>query len=131
MSLQQSHTSSSAGHAEVGHHVPLWVLVVTLLALLALTFVTYAATWVDFGRSINLWIAIIIATIKAILVALIFMHLAYDKPFNAVVLICTLLFVMLFIGLSIMDSVAYQDQIQEYRDADPVRYAPEIYREQP
>lgn len=113
-------------HAEVGHHVPLRVLVFTLAALLFLTFVTVAATWVNFGPTANLWIALIIATVKATLVALYFMHLRYDKPFVAVVLIGALFFVLLFVSMALMDSQAYQPNIEAWRAEDPTRYAPEL-----
>lgn len=123
-------TSKSAIHvnpgSQVGHHVPLWVLAATLVVLLALTVVTVGATWVDFGPVANLWIALVIATVKGTLVALYFMHLRYDRPFNAVVLIAALLFVMLFVSLAMMDSREYQPNVQEYRAVDPARYAPQL-----
>jgi cytochrome c oxidase subunit 4 len=80
------------------------------------------------GRAGNLWIALGIATLKATLVALYFMHLRYERPFNAVVLVCALLFVMLFCSLVLMDTRAYQPDIQAYRDVDPVNYAPDLQR---
>ncbi|HOO17219.1 MAG: cytochrome C oxidase subunit IV family protein [Phycisphaerae bacterium] len=115
--------------ARVGHFVPLWVLVLTLVALLALTAVTVGVTmvpWLDLGHVGNLWIALLIATIKAILVGLFFMHLRYEKPFIAFILFVTLCFVGLFIGLVLLDSTAYQPSIQQYREVDPVRYAPDL-----
>lgn len=125
-----SHESptTTAGH-KVGHHVPLGVLAATLVALLALTAITVGVTrvaWLDFGPTVNLWIALAIATVKATLVALYFMHLRYDRPFNAVILIAALLFVMLFVGLAMMDSRAYHDAVQEYRAVDPALYAPAL-----
>jgi cytochrome c oxidase subunit 4 len=115
----------------VGHRVPLPVLAATLLALLVLTFITVSVTlvpWLDFGRAGNLWIALVIATLKATLVALYFMHLRYERPFNAVVLVCALLFVMLFCSLVLVDSRMYQPDIQAYRDVDPANYAPDLER---
>lgn len=123
-------TRPTAAHP-VGHHVPLRVLAATLAALLVLTFITVAVTWFswsDFGRAGNVWIALVIATIKATLVALYFMHLRYDRPFNAVVLVSALLFVMLFCALTLMDARAYQPDIQAYRDVDPAHYAPDLQR---
>lgn len=117
----------AAGH--VGHFVPMWVLVATLVALLILTVITVGATWVDFGAAINLWIALIVATIKATLVALYFMHLRYDKPIVAIILVATLFFVILFIGAVLVDSRAYQDAITEYRAEDAARYAPLLNNE--
>jgi cytochrome c oxidase subunit 4 len=124
-------THHAAGHSEkhVGHDVPLWILVATLVALLILTWITVGATLVDFGATINLWIALVVATIKATLVALYFMHLRYDKPIVAIILVGTLFFVALFIGVAVMDSRAYQGNIAEYRGNDPARFAPLLDQE--
>jgi cytochrome c oxidase subunit 4 len=86
------------------------VLLRVWLALLLLTVVTVAATWVDLG-SLNLWLALAIATLKASLVVLYFMHLRYDSPFNAIVFVGALLFVMLFVVLALMDTRAYQVEL--------------------
>ena len=118
-------------HTTVGHRVPLPVLATILAVLLALTFITVSITlvpWLDLGRAGNLWIALGIATLKATLVALYFMHLRYERPFNAVVLVCALLFVMLFCSLVLMDTRTYQPDIQAYRDVDPANYAPDLER---
>ena len=119
-------TEHAAGHSaeHVGHNVPFWVLVATLAALLILTVITVGATWVNFGPTINLWIAMIIATAKATLVALYFMHLRYDKPIVGIILVGTLFFVTLFIGVAVTDSRAYQGGVAEYRAEDTARYAP-------
>jgi cytochrome c oxidase subunit 4 len=124
--------TQAEAHAEehVGHHLPMWLLVVVFIALLILTVITVGATIWDFGKTTNLWIAMIIATAKAALVVLYFMHLRYDKPIISVILITTLFFVALFIGLTITDSLAYQKNVQEWRDVDPAtRYAPDIQPE--
>jgi cytochrome c oxidase subunit 4 len=115
-----------AAEDHIGHHVPLWLLAAVLGALLVLTFITVGVTQWDFGSSINLWVAMIIATVKGTLVALYFMHLRYDKPIIAIILFSTLVFVALFIGLTLMDSLQYQSGIAEYRADDPERYAPEL-----
>lgn len=92
----------AGGHGGTGHVVNPLILVGTLGALLVLTFVTVAVTWTDLGE-FNLWIAMIIATIKAALVVLFFMHLYWDRPIIGVVFITSLLLVALFIGLSMTD----------------------------
>jgi len=92
------------------HVMPVPILFGVLAVLLVLTFLTVAVTWFDFG-SMNLWIALGIALIKASLVALFFMHLKYDKPFNAIVLIASLAFVVLFVGLALMDTGQYQPEM--------------------
>jgi cytochrome c oxidase subunit 4 len=102
---------TAGAHGEtLGHVVPVRVLVTVLAVLLALTIVTVAVTWVDLGP-LNLVIALVIATIKGALVLLYFMHLRWDRPFHAVVLISALAFVMLFVGLSLLDSVQYQPDV--------------------
>lgn len=106
-------TTSVAPDAQHGPSVSL--LAGVLAVLLGLTFITVSVTWfewTDFGRW-NVWIALVIATLKASLVVLYFMHLRYDKPFNAVVLISALFFVVLFIGITLQDSLAYQPTIDE------------------
>ncbi len=101
------------------HHGPsLPLLAGVLLALLFLTFITVAVTWtawLDFGN-LNVWVALLIATVKATLVVLYFMHLRYDKPFNAVVLIAALFFVVLFIGIATQDTLQYRGHIQQWRN---------------
>jgi len=77
--------------------------------LLVMTFVTVAVSWFDFGR-FNLWIALGIAVFKASLVLLFFMHLKYDKPFNAIVIILSMALVMLFIAITLTDTTQYEPQ---------------------
>jgi cytochrome c oxidase subunit 4 len=96
------------------------ILFGTLALLLALTFATVAITWIDLGR-LNLVAALSIALIKASFVALYFMHLRWDRPFNAVVLITSLALVMLFVGMSLLDSLDYRP------DLIPA-YAPDMRR---
>src|SRR5512134_1495267 len=96
-------------HPEVGHVVPLKVLFAVLATLLVLTYVTVAVTYFEFG-SLNLWIALAIATVKASLVLLYFMHLRYDKPLNGIVLIVALAVVALFVALALTDTEQYQPE---------------------
>jgi cytochrome c oxidase subunit IV len=118
-------TEPTTSGAHVGHIVPVGVLAATLTALLVLTFFTVAVSWIDLG-ALNLWIALLIAAGKATLVVLYFMHLRYEKPFNAVVLICALLFVVLFCSLTLMDSFGYQSNVEDFRAASPANYAPDL-----
>lgn len=104
--MADSHSHEGA-HEQVGHVVPWQILAATWGILMVLTFVTVAATWKDFG-SLNLFIAMAIATVKASLVVLYFMHLRYDKPFNSVIFVVSLSLVMLFILLALLDTSQYQ-----------------------
>ena len=102
-------TQSDAGNSHV-HVVPLKILAAVFAALLFLTFVTVAVTWVDLGP-LNIIVALGIATLKAVLVALFFMHLKYDRPFNSVVLVGTIFFVILFISIALLDTLEYRDDL--------------------
>lgn len=88
-------------------------------ALVVLTVLTVGAARVDFGEA-NLWIALFIAVVKGSLVVLFFMHLLHDRPFNALIFIGAIVFVALFIGMTLVDTVAYQaDLIPGYAPAMP------------
>lgn len=103
--MSQPHPS----HPVVGHVVPRRVLFGVLACLLVLTYVTVAVRNFDFGPW-NLWIALGVATVKASLVALYFMHLRWDKPINATVLIVSLALVALFVGIALTDTAQYQPE---------------------
>jgi cytochrome c oxidase subunit 4 len=92
------------------HIAPFRVLAGVWVTLLVLTWVTVSATGIDLGR-FNLWLAMAIATVKASLVLLYFMHMRYDRPINAIVFVTALLFVMLFVGFALMDTLAYQPEL--------------------
>jgi cytochrome c oxidase subunit IV len=97
-------------HHGIGHVVPLKILFGVFAALTVLTVLTVAASTVNFGE-FNLIIALLIAVIKATLVVLIFMHLIWDKPFIAIVFVGCLIFVGLFISLSLMDTTQNQNAV--------------------
>jgi len=115
-SLTSSPDQAAFGPENYAHAVPLPVLSAVLAALLLMTLLTVAAARFDLG-SWNLIIALGIATIKAALVVLFFMHLRYDNPFYAVVFITALLFVALFLGLTLLDTTQYQPDIQAWQQA--------------
>ena len=102
------HGSTDEGHA---HPVPKWVLISVFGGLLVLTVLTVAMHFVDLGP-FNIWVAMAIAVAKAMLVAMFFMHLWWDSPFNGMVLFISLALVALFISMAIMDSSAYQPTME-------------------
>lgn len=104
--------AGAAGHADNAHAVPLRILLTVFIALLALTYITVAARYVDLG-SFNIWIALGIATLKGTLVILYFMHLRYDSPFYSIVLVTAFVFMFLFLGVTMLDTVQYQPTIEE------------------
>jgi cytochrome c oxidase subunit 4 len=71
--------------------------------LLFLTFITVGASRIDLGAA-NLFIAMAIATTKALCVALVFMHLLFDKKFNLVVFASSIIFLAIFIGFTLADT---------------------------
>jgi cytochrome c oxidase subunit 4 len=71
-------------------------------ALMMLTAITVTASRLNLGP-FNTPLALGIATLKAALVALFFMHLLYDEKFNLVVLGTGLLFVLIFLALTLSD----------------------------
>jgi len=100
-----SSSPPASAHSGLGHVVPLWLLAAVFGGLLVLTCLTVAVAQVDLGN-LNLYLAMAIATLKAALVVLFFMHLFWDRPFNAMIFVGCLLFVSLFIGITLTDSRA-------------------------
>ena len=102
----------AAAHAGAVHIVSFRVLLAVFITLLVLTYVTVAARSVNLG-SLNIWIALGIATIKGALVVLYFMHLRYDSPFNSIIFVTALVFMFLFLGITILDTIQFQPAIEE------------------
>ena len=77
---------------------------ITLVTLLVLTAITVGASYIQFGSgAVNVVIALTIATIKASIVALFFMHLLYDKPVNAIIAVAGFLFLGIFLMFDFID----------------------------
>jgi len=94
----------------LAHVMPVRILVGVFLALVLFTVLTVVATFFPTG-SLEIWISLGIATIKASLVAAYFMHLRYDNPLNAVLFAFGLLFVALFVGFLLLDTQQYQPDL--------------------
>jgi cytochrome c oxidase subunit 4 len=99
-------------HGAVGHIVPIKLLVITCIALLVLTAITVWVSKLDFEElrmgEMNILVAMGVATVKCVIVALIFMHLRWDRSFVGFVFLGSILFVGLFIGLALLDTKEYQ-----------------------
>lgn len=98
MSAQAHSHDEAHGHDHGGFKYYLAILI----ALLFLTVVTVGASYFDFG-SANLVIAVFIASIKASLVALFFMHLKDDKPINGILLVSCFMFLGLLLTFCLLD----------------------------
>jgi len=89
--------------SELGHVLPKKMYVRIFLSLLFLTFVTVAVTRVDFG-SFNIIIAMTVASVKALLVALFFMHLKYEDKLTWAYAIFPFILLALLIGGVFIDN---------------------------
>ena len=110
------HTSTNPDeHHGIGHLVSPKILIATAAALLVLTALTVMSVRIDFSEfdlhEMNILIALSIAVIKASLVCLFFMHLRWDRPFNAFVLVTSLSLVALFIWFAMTDTTEYQGDV--------------------
>lgn len=95
----------------LGHVLPLGLLLKVFFALVGLTFLTVLTGKMDlFGM--DLAIAMVIATCKASLVCLIFMHLKYDKPFHGMIFLFSVLLVGLFLAFLTLDTKQYQADVR-------------------
>ena len=110
-------TRDSLGHEEsqLSHLMPVSLLLAVFAALIVLTVLTVAVSYFDFG-AVNLLVALGVATVKATLVALYFMHLLYDKPFNLIVFVIGIAFLGLFLAITMLDTVEYHPQVQAWEE---------------
>ena len=105
--MAQLHNKENVRKADHVHIVPPKLLLAVYAVLLVLTLITVKVTDFELGN-FNVWVALLVALIKASVVALYFMHLRWDSPFNALCLIAALFFVCIFIGVAVLDSREYK-----------------------
>ncbi len=86
------------------HIVPLRVYLGVALALFILTGITVGVSFIPLGGW-NVAVAVSIACLKAALVALIFMHLLYDKKFLMIIFLAAITFLAIFIILTMFDTM--------------------------
>jgi cytochrome c oxidase subunit 4 len=84
------------------HPQPYRHLLAVLLGLLVLTAVTVAVSRVDLG-ALNVWVAILIASLKSSLVLLFFMHLKYEGRFIRTTFIVTIFTLAVLISFLFWD----------------------------
>ncbi|HIB00633.1 MAG TPA: caa(3)-type oxidase subunit IV [Phycisphaerales bacterium] len=109
--------SNAEQHHEehIGHEVSIKFLTFICAILLFLTAVTVWVSKYDFTEiniaEMGIIMALFVATIKATIVGLYFMHLRWDRPFIGFIFVGSILFVVLFIGISLTDTMEYQPTI--------------------
>jgi len=87
------------------HHISsIKMLASTAIALFILTGLTVGVSYVPLGHPFNLVAAIAIAVLKAGLVSAFFMELYWDKRFNAMLFVMSVVFLLLLVGLSMLDT---------------------------
>jgi cytochrome c oxidase subunit 4 len=84
------------------HVVPVRVYLLVFFSLLILTATTVGVAFVDLGVLNNV-VALGIAALKATLVILFFMHVRYSTRLTALVLISGVLWLGIFVGLTLVD----------------------------
>jgi cytochrome c oxidase subunit IV len=108
------HSADAHGHGhaegEFAHPAPISMLLAVFFALLGLTVLTVYQSRFDLG-DLEIVLTLFIATVKAGLVIAFFMHLLWDKPLNAIVILSSLIFVSLFLGFCLMDAKGYRSQL--------------------
>ncbi len=109
-----THDAHGHGHheGEFAHPASLTMLFTIFFILLGLTCLTVYQSTLPLG-DLELWITLLIATIKAGLVILFFMHLLWDKPLNAIFFLSSVIFVALFLGFTLMDAHSYHRLIED------------------
>ncbi|MEM6750049.1 MAG: cytochrome C oxidase subunit IV family protein [Planctomycetota bacterium] len=95
------------------HVAPLWSMFAVFGALMVLTVLTVAAIQIDLGPMWNVILAMAIAVVKALLVAAFFMHLWWDRPFNAYLISAAVVFVALMLVYILVDTDRYSDVVGE------------------
>jgi cytochrome c oxidase subunit IV len=92
------------------HVVSPKIYVVILLALLLGTYLTVSAALRDFGPW-NIVIALAIATTKATLVVLYFMHARYSPKRTQLVIVCSVFWLAILLALTLADYETRHDRV--------------------
>lgn len=113
-------SDSHEDHHGFAHVMSPAILLAVFFALIVLTVVTVLVAGSPLiPEGFDIYVALFIATIKASLVVLFFMHMIHDKGLNAVLFFFSLVFVALFVGAALTDTDQYQHQIYRYHQNNP------------
>ncbi len=110
------HKAHAGQHHGFAHPASVKSLLAVFFSLIFLTWLTVFQSTLDLGNA-ELIVSLFIATIKASLVILFFMHMLHDKPLNAIVFLSSFIFVALFLGFTLMDAHGYKDSY-EFQNVD-------------
>jgi len=104
MSHDTAEAHGNGGRKHHPHVLPVRTYLAVWIGLLVLTVITVKTSYFNFGI-MNLVVAMGIATLKASLVVLFFMHLKYDEKFNAIIFAGSLTFLTIFFVLTLADTM--------------------------
>ncbi len=93
-------TTSSDHAADIDRHVRVYITI--FVALMALTIVTVAISYLHLPVPIAVTLALLVATVKGSLVACYFMHLIAEKKLILAVLVLTALFFVALVALPVL-----------------------------
>ena len=101
-SPSSEHAAAIPGHsaAEIDRHVRVYITV--FVALMALTIITVAISYLDLPPAMAVTVALFVATIKGSLVACYFMHLISEKKLIYAVLAVTVAFFVVLLALPVL-----------------------------
>ena len=117
------HQDDGAVHVHIAS-VKFYVAI--FLTLVCLTLLTIGVAYVPLGKA-NLIVAIVIASLKAALVATFFMHLQHESKFNVLMFIGALLFIGVFFAYTMNDT----ERRGELDDAQGVEVLSQTGKEAP
>ena len=102
--MTTDHAATSDHAADIDRHVRVYITV--FVALLALTVITVAVSYVHLPLPMAIGVALLVATVKGSLVACYFMHLISEKKLIYAVLVLTAVF---FIALLALPAVTHSN----------------------
>ncbi|MDF1799739.1 MAG: cytochrome C oxidase subunit IV family protein [Planctomycetota bacterium] len=110
------HNDETKPGYDLGHPMDMKILIGVFVALLGLTWLTVFIADLHLGE-IDLAIALVIATVKATLVAVFFMHLSHDKGVNVLFFLGSVVMAALFLAVALGDTHQYADDVTSFQEA--------------
>ena len=96
--------STETQQHEEHHDIGPKTLIIVWLVLTILTAITVYVAAVDFGRALNIIVAMVIASVKASMVAYYFMHLKFEDKLTWVYALYPMFLLFLLIATTIMET---------------------------
>ena len=102
--MTSDHAADIGDHAaDIDRHVRVYITV--FVALMALTLITVAVSYLHLPPKMAITVALLVATIKGSLVACYFMHLISEKKLIYAVLVLTVVFFVALLALPVVTHI--------------------------